>query len=140
VATWADGVIPYDQQRIADDFSTSQIWARRIDTDGSLLDGVPGNGGIAVATTSGHGRSAPAVAFTGSECLVTWTYHTSAPTFVQAARIAPDGTLRSGAGYEIRMGSMANESFVRVTATGAGAAWIDWFDGAALQGVRVHPF
>jgi hypothetical protein len=140
VATWADGVIPYDQQRIADDFSTSQIWARRIDTDGSLLDGVPGNGGIAVATTSGHGRSAPAVAFTGSECLVTWTDHASAPTFVQAARIAPDGTLRSGAGYEIRVGSMANESFVRVTATGAGAAWIDWFDGTALQGVRVHPF
>lgn len=140
VVVWGDGVIPYDQQRIADAFSTSQIWARRIGTDGSLLDGVPGNGGIAVATTSGHGRSAPSLAFTGSECLVTWTDHTSAPTFVQAARIAPDGTLRSGAGYEIRVCSMTNESFVRTTATGAGAAWIDWFDGTALQGVPVHPF
>lgn len=140
VAAWGDGVIPYDQQRIADTFNTSQIWARRIGTDGSLLDGVPGSGGIAVATTSGHARSAPSLAFTGSECLVTWTDHTSAPTFVQAVRIAPDGTLRSGAGYEVRVGSMTNESFVRVTATGAGAAWIDWLDGTALQGVRVHPF
>ncbi len=140
VATWSDGVIPYVQQRIADSFSTAQIWARRIGTDGSLLDGVPGNGGIAVAITGGHGRSAPSLAFTGSECLVTWTDHTGAPVLVRAARIAPDGTLRSGAGYEILVGSMISESPVHVTATGAGTAWIDWFDGTALQGVRVHPF
>jgi hypothetical protein len=94
---------------------------------------VPGNGGIAVATTSSHSRSAPALISTGSECLVTWPDHTGAPTFVQAARIAPDGTLRSGAGCETRVGSTASESFVRVTATGPGAAWIDWFDGTGLQ-------
>ena len=140
VAAWGDGVIPFAQQRVVDSLSSTQIWARRIGSDGSLLDGVPGNGGIAVASTGGHGRSAPALACTGSECLVTWTDHTSAPILVQAARIAPDGSLRSGAGYEVRVGSMVDESFVRLTATGAGAAWISWFDGTALQGVRVHPF
>lgn len=140
VVAWADGVIPYDQQRIADGFSTAQIWARRVATDGSLLDGVPGNGGIAVATASGHGRGAPALAFTGGESLVSWMDHTSAPVLVQAARIGSDGTLRSGAGYAIRVASTTNAASVRVTGTGAGAAWIDWFDGTTLQGVRAHPF
>ena len=110
VAAWAD-VIPFDQQRIADEFSTAQVWGashrhRRQPTACRAAVG------IAVATTGGHGRSAPALAFTGSESLVSWTDHTTAPALVQAARSAPDGTLRSGAGYAIHVASIPTDTLV----------------------------
>ena len=142
VAAWADGVIPFDQQRIADGFSTAQVSgashrhrrqpARRR-AGQRVASPWPPPAAMAAARPRWHSPAAKA-------CVSLDRPHHRARPGAGGTEFGADGTLRSGAGYAIHVASIPTDTLVRVTATGAGAAWIDWFDGATLQGVRVHPF
>lgn len=128
------------------------IYAARVTSAGTLLDGSAAASGFAITADGTMGRSAPRVALNGSEYLVSWTVLGSASTGatgVQAARVSTAGTLPSGVNTTVPVSgppSAATGSQLTnpVLASGPQHGAVIWFDNQTaakvLAGAPFSPF
>jgi hypothetical protein len=73
------------------------IYGTRITPDGTVLDGPPATGGIAI-NTADVPKQHPVIAFDGTNYLVVWdeAFHYDPPTGIYAARVSTAGVLLDG--------------------------------------------
>jgi len=127
------------------------VYGARVTTAGALLDGPTDPGGFAINTSSTLQLDAPRVAFTGAEYLVAWQligYAQQGSAGVQAARVALDGTLLSGANLSVGVSGAAtiDSNYITGPAITAGtqSGAILWYEtdaaGPTLHGAAFHPF
>jgi hypothetical protein len=109
----------------------ANVYGARVDRSGSLLDGLPATGGIAVNALAGQSKQAAAVAFDGSEFVLTWWIDGNvSPAGVYAARVSPEGVLldQAASGIQLsrvsRFGSRA--VYPSVAAAGPGRTLVAW--------------
>ncbi len=131
---------------------TTDIYGARITIAGVLLDGTSASAGFAINAGGTISRSAPSVAFSGAEYLVTWTgYANSGSPGVQAARVSTAGTLPSGNNMTISVSgpplAATNSQLTNpVMASGPQHAAVVWFDNQnttsakLLVGAPFSPF
>jgi hypothetical protein len=128
------------------------IYGTRVSTAGVLLDGLPASSGFVINGGGTLQRSAPRVAFSGTEYLVAWTvlgYANSGSPGAQAARVSTDGTLPAGANMTIPVSgppsAITGSQFTDpVMASGSQHGAVIWFDNQTttkvLAGAPFSPF
>jgi hypothetical protein len=109
----------------------ANVYGARVDRSGSLLDGLPATGGIAVNALAGQSKQAASVAFDGSEFVLTWWIDGNAsPAGVYAARVSPEGVLLDQAASGIQLSRVSRYPnravYPSVAAAGPGRTLVAW--------------
>jgi hypothetical protein len=132
VVVWADSsTAPY-----------ATIRAARIARDGTLLDGPPSGGGVAVAEGASYG--APAVALVGADYLVAWTDASFEPDAgIYTARLSPQGALLDPvpvhAAWPFWDGRAYGSPAIASDGEGALVAFMQSFNDKDIEGAFVYP-
>jgi hypothetical protein len=125
-----------------DDRNFEDIYGARVRaSDGLLLDGPPGTGGIAVSTAA-KSQYYPSVASNGADYFVAWTdYRSGADWDIYGTRVAPDGTVLDPAG--IAVSTAANSQIWPSAASNGTDYFVAWHDRRSgtnydIYGARVR--
>jgi hypothetical protein len=146
-AVWLD-------ERLSGSYMNNDIYGTRIQPDGSLLDGPPDTGGIAINTAT-YNNTRVSVTFDGINYSVVWDsaqYATNPPSGVFAARVSPGGVLvdqpSSGNGISISGLPPEYSLFVNPTIFSNGKnSLVTWINNGGvigtskdMEGVLIYPF
>ena len=105
------------------------LYGARVNTGGRVLD----TSGIPISTNAAN-QDAPAVAFDGSNYLITWNDHRSGTSDVYGARVSPAGTVLDPTGIPISAAPFDQySSSVAFDGTNYLVAWNDFRSGTDLQ-------
>jgi hypothetical protein len=136
-------VVWQDLRNAGSGTSEFDIYATRIGTDGALLDGSAGSGGLRVTGGKSHNPRNASVVYAGSEFLVTWAAGAYAtltdPCGIYGARVSTTGTVSRGTGYGIALSGRppaATYSKYEFPATVrvSGVSVVTWLDNTELMG------
>ncbi|MDQ1519846.1 MAG: hypothetical protein QOI55_919, partial [Actinomycetota bacterium] len=118
----------------------SDIFGTRVSPAGTVLDGTAT--GIPISTAANN-QTQPAIAFDGTNYLVTWSDNRSGDANIYGTRVSPAGTVVDGAatGFAISTAASAqNDSDLAFNGTNYLVAWLDLRSGDwDIFGARVSP-
>jgi len=112
----------------------ADVYGARVDTAGTVLDA----GGIAICTEAGN-QSVPALASSGTNCLVAWLDERTDDGDIYGCRVEPDGDVLDGSGLAIRVEtSDQGDQAVAFDGTNYLVVWSDYRgDNLDIYGARV---